>query len=67
MVLSHIPRRKQSEGVYAAAFLALLLHNAPLRHYARVDLILHSRGYAVAERARREAARGRLWAAASNR
>ena len=34
---------------------------------ARADLILHLRGYAVAERARREAARGRLWAAASNR
>jgi hypothetical protein len=33
----------------------------------RADLILHSPGYAVAERARREAPRGRLWAAASNR
>jgi hypothetical protein len=67
MVLPHISRRKQSEGVYAAVLSALLLNSAPLRHHARADLILHSPGYAVAERARREAPRGRLWAAASNR
>ena len=37
------------------------------KEIGRADLILHSPGYAVAESARREAPRGRLWAAASNR